>query len=168
MLHFVLSLTNSAINLNDLKCQSLAAGSYRSICCTPTALTNSPTYFHTAYWRGYMVSSFFYKQYADLLLTHKSNTAAIKIIMKNSYENSLKCQLHTQQQFMNKWKGFKPQVLLYKVREPVEDTYILNKEHLIKSGLGWRQLQENLYLKMYSRQTCIHIKSTKTIAFAIM
>jgi len=33
-------------------------------------------------------------------------------------------------------KGFKQQVSLYTVRELVEETYILNKEHLIKSGIG--------------------------------
>jgi len=41
MLNFVLSLTQSAINLNDLKCQSLPAGSYRSILYTKG--THQPT-----------------------------------------------------------------------------------------------------------------------------
>ena len=49
-----------------------------------------------------MISRFIYKQYVDLFLIHTPNTAATKIIMKNSYENSLKCQLHAVNQFMNK------------------------------------------------------------------
>jgi len=135
---------------------------------TQSALTNSLTYFHTAYWRGYMISRFFYKEYVDLFFIHTPNTAATKIIMKNLSENSLKCQLHAGKQFMNKWKGFQQQVLLYTVRERVEETYVLNKEHLIKFGLGWRHLQENLYPNLYSKQTCLPHQKKKTTAFAIM
>jgi len=122
---------------------------------TRRALTNLPTYFHIAYWRGYMISRFSYKEYVDLFFIHTPNTATTKIITKNLYENSLKHQLHAGKQFMNKWKGFQQQVLLHTVRELVEETYILNKEHLIQSGLGWRHLQENLYPNTYSKQTLL-------------
>jgi hypothetical protein len=59
----------------------------------------------------------------------------------------------------NLWIGEKVssnKFLLYTVRELVEETYVLNKEHLIKSGLGWRYLQENLYQDIYSKQTCLY------------
>lgn len=85
---------------------------HKSLYYTQRALTNSPTYFHTAYWRGYIISRFIYKQYVDLFFIYTPNTAATKIITKNLYDNSLKCQLHTGKQFMNRWKGFKQQVFV--------------------------------------------------------
>jgi len=148
-------LWHTAINLNDLKCQSLPAGSYRSILHTKCTHQLTNLFPHCLLERLHDLQILLQRVCGLIFYTYTKNTAATKIIMKNLYENSLKCQLHAGKQFMNKWKGFQQQVLLYTVRELAEETYVLNKEHLMKSGLGWRHLQENLYPNMYIEQTCL-------------